>query len=53
MSPEGQAGNAGAIRMQQGQCHRANGNANSIVFQHPTPQKSTPTEKTLDDYPDY
>ena len=32
MSPEGQAGNAGAIRMQQAQCHRANGNAHSIVF---------------------
>jgi hypothetical protein len=52
MSPEGQARNAGAIRMQQAQCHRANGNGNSIVFQHtPTPQKSTPTEKTLDDHP--
>jgi hypothetical protein len=40
MSPEGQAGNAGAIRVQQAQSHRANGNANSIVF-------------TLDDHPDY
>jgi hypothetical protein len=55
MSPEGQAGNANHLRMQQVQRHWASGKVPQIIGFSSDPHngKNTHQKKTIDDRPDY